>query len=362
MSTQQVLGFFTPWIIYAAITIMHIGLPALRRKGYVRHEQTGKLLEYKLNGHLVLPGSIFIWLVLGYIQLVPYDWLYQVRWYSLAGAVTLGLLFTLIIVLPYPSSGKNIFADLWFGRRKDPQCKKGNLLIDGKMWLYLIGAVTLQLNVLSFLAYHWQNVYPFNPGLLMGAAMLTFFVWDYLSFERVHLYTYDFIAERVGFKLGFGCLAFYPYFYSIAIWSTAHLPNPGHPQWLSAFFIIIFVSGWILARGANLQKYYFKISPAKKFLGIMPEVIRDEKHSLLVNGFWGKSQHINYLGEILMACGIALAVGYPGVMWVWLYPLYYVVLLFTRQADDDKICGAKYGELWDKYKEKVKYRIIPYIY
>jgi len=380
---QMVLGFFSPWIVYAIITLLHMGLPALKRKGYVRHEQTGKLLEYKLNGHLVLPGSIFIWLAAGYITqpfnlpVTRWTWLYEVRWASLAGAVTLGLLFTFIIVLSRPANRKNVFADLWFGRLKNPQYKKGNTLIDAKMWLYLIGAVMLQLNVLSFMAYHWLEfgptvyyyTYPdlpnpdlFNPGFLVGGAMLTFFIWDYLNFERVHLYTYDFIAERVGFKLGFGCLAFFPYFYSIALWATAALPNPGHPQWVNIIFVIVFFCGWVLARGSNLQKYYFKTSPAKKFLGIRPEVLSDGKHSLLVNGFWGKSRHINYFGEILMACGIALAVGHPGIWWVWLYPAYYVALLFGRQADDDKICKAKYGELWDRYKERVKYRIIPYVY
>ena len=30
---------------------------------------------------------------------------------------------------------------------------------------------------------------------------------EYLNFEQVHLYTYDIMAERVGFKLGWGCLA-----------------------------------------------------------------------------------------------------------------------------------------------------------
>ena len=362
MNTRMVLGFFSPWIVYAVITFLHIALPAIKRKGYVRHERTGKLMEYKLNGHLVLPGTVLLWLVLGYIRLVPWTWLHEIRWYGLAGAATLGVLFTLAIVLPRPARRKNVLADLWFGRLKDPQCKKGNLLIDAKMWLYLVGTVMLQLNVLSFAVYHWLNVEPFNPGLILGAAMLTFFVWDYLSFEGVHLYTYDFIAERVGFKLGFGCLAFYPFFYSIAVWSTAHLPDPGRPAWLKAFFILVFALGWALARGANLQKYYFKVSPAKKFLGIRPEVLTDGKYSLLVNGWWGKSRHINYLGEILMACGVALAVGHPGALWAWLYPLYYVALLFNRQYDDDRICAAKYGELWDRYKEKVRYRIIPYFY
>jgi delta14-sterol reductase len=41
---------------------------------------------------------------------------------------------------------------------------------------------------------------------------------------------------------------------------------------------------------------------------------------------------------------------------------YYAGLLFTRQMDDDRICKAKYGALWDAYTKKVKYRIIPFIY
>jgi len=50
------------------------------------------------------------------------------------------------------------------------------------------------------------------------------------------------------------------------------------------------------------------------------------------------------------------------MMWPWLYPIYYVVLLFPRQADDDKRCAAKYGELWNEYVKKVPYKIIPFIY
>jgi delta14-sterol reductase len=63
-----------------------------------------------------------------------------------------------------------------------------------------------------------------------------------------------------------------------------------------------------------------------------------------------------------MGIGIALSVGYPGIFWVWLYPLYYILLLGTRQMDDDKRCRAKYGNLWDDYKKEVRYRIIPGLY
>jgi protein-S-isoprenylcysteine O-methyltransferase Ste14 len=132
--------------------------------------------------------------------------------------------------------------------------------------------------------------------------------------------------------------------------------------WLTILFGILFLCGWVLTRGANMQKYFFKTSPDRKFLWIIPEVLGDGNLSLLSNGFWGKSRHINYLGEIIQAIAVALAVGYFGIWMVWLYPAYYIGLMLTRQIDDDKVCKAKYGELWDRYIKKAKYKIIPFIY
>ena len=354
------LGLITPLIAYSIITLLHIVIPARKVKGYVKNEITGKVMNYRINGIFVLLTSILIWFLLGYFDIVPYVWLYETRWLGFIGACIIGLAYSFYIVLKYPSTGKSFFADFWFGRVKDAQLKDG--FIDAKMWFYLIGAVMLQLNVLSFAAYHIINVENINYGFLLACAMLTWFCFDYLIFEKIHLWTYDFIAERVGFKLSFGCLAFYPYFYSISLWFTAHLPNPGHPVWLTVLFGILFLCGWVLTRGANMQKYFFKTAPNRKFLWMKPEVLSDGKLSLLASGFWGKSRHINYLGEIIQAIAIALAVGYFGVWMVWLYPAYYIALMFSRQADDDKVCKAKYGELWDQYTKKVKYKIIPFIY
>jgi protein-S-isoprenylcysteine O-methyltransferase Ste14 len=354
------LGLITPLVVYAVVTLLHVVIPAKRRTGYVKSDATGEVLKYRTNGLFVLVASILLWFLLGYLRLVPYAWLYETRWLGLIGAVAIGLAFSLYIVLKYPSTGRPFFTDLWFGRSKDVQFKDG--FIDAKVWLYLVGAVMLQLNVLSFAAFHIQNVVSINPGYLLGCAMLTWFCFDYLIFERVHLWTYDFIAERVGFKLGFGCLAFYPYFYAVALWFTADLPNPHLPVWLTILFGALFLCGWVLTRGSNMQKYLFKTSPHRKFLWITPKVLSDGKHSLLVNGFWGASRHINYLGETIQAVAIALAAGYFGIWQVWLYPIYYIALFLSRQADDDKICRAKYGELWDEYTTKVRYRIVPHLY
>lgn len=354
------LGLITPLIAYAVITVLHLVIPAHRVKGYVIDDATGEVLRYRINGRYVLVVSIALWLVLGFTNLVPFTWLYETRWWGLIGAVIIGLIYALVVVLKFPPVRSSFLADFWFGRSKQAQYK-GELL-DAKVWLYLVGAVVLQLNVLSFAVFHITTVDEINPGFLLACGMLTWFCFEYLIFERVHLWTYDFIAERVGFKLGFGCLAFYPYFYTVSLWFTADLPNPGVPTWATVMCGVLFFGGWVLTRGANMQKFRFKTAPERAFFGIVPESLSNGKHTLLVNGFWGGSRHINYLGEILQAVAIAAATGYYGIWMIWLYPLYYVALFVTRERDDEKICEAKYGALWGKYTAKVKYRIIPGIY
>ncbi len=358
---HKVLAFLTPTIIYLIIFVLNAIVPGRWVTGYVTKTGTNEKLRYRLNGIYVLFLSIAIWFLLGYYHIVAYEWLYETRWYGLAGACTFGLIFSFALVIPYPSVKKSFFADFYLGRLENPQLWGGR--IDAKMWLYLIGAILLELNVLSFTYYHIKTFESnINIGIIVSAILITYFIIDYLTFEEVHLYTYDLFAERVGFKLGWGCITFYPYFYSIGIWSTADLPSPNTPTWLLAIYVIIFFSGWSLARGANMQKYFFKKNPNQSFLGIKPETISDGNKTLLVNGFWGVSRHVNYLGEILMATGIILCVGYPTHLAPWFYPIYYVVLLFPRQMDDDKRCEEKYGPLWNQYTAKVKYKIIPFIY
>ena len=175
---EQILGFFTPWIIYLLITILHYFLPGSWVTGYVKNTKTGSLLKYRLNGRLVLFSTIFIWFVLGYLDWVPYEWLYLVRWYSLSGAFVFGLIFSFWMVFSAPSTGKSWLADLYLGRPLNPQFKEGR--IDAKMWLYLIGAVMLELNILSFIGYHHLLFGTVSPGLILCGSMLTYFIIDYL--------------------------------------------------------------------------------------------------------------------------------------------------------------------------------------
>ncbi|CAB4916713.1 unannotated protein [freshwater metagenome] len=356
----MILGFFLPWILQAVVLLLHVALPGRWVDGYARGAD-GRPLRYRLNGLLVLAVTVGLAAAAVALDLVDADLLWQHRWASLVGACVLGLLFTAWIVLPAPPVKRSLLADLYLGRPENPQWRGGR--VDAKMWLYLGGAALLELNVLSFAAHRQIEFGQLGAVTILYGALFTWFVVDYLTFEEVHLYTYDLFAERVGFKLGWGCLVFYPYFYVVGLWSQAGDPAPGAHTWLLVLAGIVFFTGWTLSRGANLQKHAFKRDPQAKAFGLLaPQTVSDGERTLLCGGFWGLSRHVNYLGEILMAVGLTLALGQPGDLLPWLYPLYYVALLVPRERDDDRRCAAKYGPLWDAYRARVARRIVPWIY
>ena len=88
--------------------------------------------------------------------------------------------------------------------------------------------------------------------------------------------------------------------------------------------VCLFFAGWILTRGANLQKYYLKVgidskkgrngsrnkggsaTPKYVFFGLVPQRTVGGKGRLLVSGFWGVSRHVNYLGEVLQALALSM--------------------------------------------------------
>jgi protein-S-isoprenylcysteine O-methyltransferase Ste14 len=359
---MDLAGFFAPWIVYALVLVLHLVVPASRVNGYVRDATTGEPLRYRINGLPVMALTLALWWFACARGVLPWDWLWTHRWASFTGAATLGIAFTFAIVLPAPRTGRSRLDDLYLGRLENPRILGDR--VDLKMLLYLAGASMLALNVAAFTAHH-VLAYPHapSPGVLLHAALLGWFLVDYLFFERVHLYTYDLFAERVGYKLGWGCLAFYPYFYAIGLWTTVDRPDPGTPTFLLVLYAAVFFVGWSLARGANLQKYFFKLDPQHRFLGLIePRTVTDGRRALLCSGFWGVSRHVNYLGEILMATGLALVLGWPWLAGPWAYPLYYVLLLVPRERDDHRRCARKYGPLWQEYCARVPWRIVPRIY
>ncbi|CAF0864899.1 unnamed protein product [Didymodactylos carnosus] len=234
------------------------------------------------------------------------------------------------------------------------------------MYLYLVGGTILELNLLMFAGHYYEVNGHLTNNLIVYVILFTFFLCEYFWHEYVHLYTFDFVAEAVGFKLTWGCLVFYPFFYPIGIWAIAeqNIPCQIRSNFVLFSVVALFVIGWCLSRGANNQKYLFKTKPKANYLFnlIQPKTINNK---LLCSGFWSLSRHINYLGDTLMACSLALLcfIDCSSKTYLpWLYPMYYVLLFIFRERADNKICQKKYGYDWKEYCQRVPYRIIPFIY
>ena len=364
--TEAVAGFFTPLIVFAAFFLAQMVLPGRWVPGYVVDAATGRPRRYRLNGILVFALALVVWAF--ELTGMPRDWFYRSSVYAVAGGTVFAAIFTLIAVYGHPKRKKaNVVLDLWDGRVRELSFF-GNRF-DVKMYFYVVGGTMFSLNALSGAVYHYERFgADSNPGVFLYAAFFTFYILDYFVFERVQLYTYDLIHEGLGFKLFWGGLIVYGWLFILPLWGMAAHPDPGFsPAWTNVWLIgttALFLFGWGISRGANLQKYTFKRWPERKFLGLVePRYIEAGERRILCSGLWGVARHFNYMGEGFLALSIALVFGYPGNPWAWTYFAFIVSMFVWRQVVDDRQCAEKYGpEKWAEYRARVKYRIVPGVY
>ena len=364
--TEAIAGFFTPLAIFALFALAQAILPAWQVPGYVIDPETGQPRNYRLNGILVFALAVIVWAT--EVTGMPRDWFYRSSVYAVAGGTVFTTIFALVAVFSLPQGEqKNPIAALWTGRAREISFFGDRF--DVKMWFYLVGGTMLALNALSGAAYHYDRFGDdSNPGVFLYAAFFTFYILDYFIFERVQLYTYDLIHERLGFMLFWGDLVVYGWLFVLPLWGMAAQPDPGFSTGWTCFWLIgttvLFLFGWSISRGANMQKYAFKRWPDRKFLGLIePKYIQAGDRKILYSGLWGVARHFNYLGEAFLSLSVALSFGHFANPWAWIYFVFIVTLFTFRQRDDDRHCAEKYSaEKWAEYKALVKYRIPPGVY
>lgn len=364
--TEAIAGFFTPLVVFAVFLLAQLVLPGKRVPGYVINPKTGEPRNYRLNGIVVFAVALIVWAF--ELTGMPRDWFYRSSVYAVVGGTVFTTIFAIIAVFSQPQGSiKNPLLALWDGRAQEMSFFGDRF--DIKMYFYVVGGTMLALNALSGAAYNYELFGEnYNPGVFLYAAFFTFYILDYMIFERVQLYTYDLIHERLGFKMFWGGLVVYGWLFVLPLWGMAAYPSPGFSSaWTYVWLIgasVLFLFGWGISRGANLQKYSFKRWPDRKFLGLIePEYIEAGDRKILCSGLWGVARHFNYLGEGFLGISIALSFGYFANPWAWIYFVFVVTFFTFRQRFDDAYCAEKYGaEKWAEYQARVKYRIFPGIY
>lgn len=351
--------------VYSAFFFALLGasivLPGPVVEGFPAPDGTRK--RYKMNGlalwvgtHIVLGAGV---LMLG----LPLSHLVRCFWSYFVVANLFSVAWMAVLYRggqrrrTAASRGSGLFAlvaDLWYGVELNPTWRG----VDLKVFAYQPSLIGLSILNVAFACAQWELQGRLSPQMIAYQA----FWWLYLTTHYLQevgvLSMWDVIAEEFGFMLVWGDLVLVPFFYCIGAWWLLDDPRPDLGALELVGLVGLHVLGLWIFRGANAQKDRFKRDRSAKIWGRPAQTLGGR---LLISGWWGIGRKINYTGEIMVYLSFALCTGFQSVV-PFLLPLWLCVLLPHRAWRDEKRCRAKYGELWDQYCARAKFRMIPFIY
>jgi Delta14-sterol reductase len=342
-SLAIVVGFIAALFVGARV------LPGPTVEGF--RQSDGKTKLYKVNGmalwiatHVVLIAG---WLAFD-LSLAPL----VDRFWSLFAAANLVAVAWTIALYASASKKTSMIRDLWFGAELNPTL----FGVDLKVFAYQPSLIGLWLMNLAFAYRQFELQGELTPQMIAYQAFWWLYLTTHYWYERGVLSMWDVIAENFGFMLVWGDLVLVPFFYCIAGWWL--LEAPARSPISSAVLSIVFLFGLWIFRGSNAQKDRFKRDRSTRIWGRPAETLGGK---LLVSGWWGIGRKLNYTGEIMVYTCFALTTGFESMV-PYLLPLWMCCLLPHRAWRDEQRCKAKYGELWDEYTRKARFRMVPFLY
>ncbi|XP_042738454.1 delta(14)-sterol reductase LBR isoform X7 [Lagopus leucura] len=360
----KVFGVFLLWFFFQALFyLLPIGkvvegLPL----------SNGRKLQYRINGFYAFVLTAAAIGTLLYFQFeLHYLYDHFIQFAVSAAAFSMVLSIYLYIrsfkapeedLAPGGNSGYLVY-DFFTGHELNPRIGNFDLKYFCELRPGLIGWVVINLAMLlAEMKIHNQSM-PSLSMILVNSFQLLYVV-DALWNEEAVLTTMDIIHDGFGFMLAFGDLVWVPFVYSLQAFYLV-----GHPiaiSWpVAAAITILNCIGYYIFRSANSQKNNFRRNPADPKLSYLKVIPTATGKGLLVTGWWGFVRHPNYLGDIIMALAWSLPCGFNHIL-PYFYVIYFICLLVHREARDEHHCKKKYGLAWERYCQRVPYRIFPYIY
>lgn len=254
----------------------------------------------------------------------------------------------------------------------------------------------------AFVAHQYKNYGYVTDSIVLITAFQVLYVLDSYYMESAILTQMDITTDGFGFMLAFGDLVWVPFIYSLQAKYLAVYPLSLGIYGTSGVLAILGV-GYYIFRAANNEKNRFRTNPDDPRVAHLKYLKTKSGSKLLISGWWGTARHINYLGDWIMAWAYCLPTGMAGYLvqqssvapasgqsaadgssvyggpaihtkvvqgaargygmaFTYFYLVYFGILLIHREMRDEEKCERKYGEDWKKYREIVRYRIIPGIY
>ena len=225
-----------------------------------------------------------------------------------------------------------------------------------------------QIFILIFAHYYYKNKgnNTLTP-IILSTLLQSIYIAKFFYWETGYFNTLDITLDKAGFYICWGCLVFVPCFYTFTIYYMIN----HHPELSLNKAIVIFLIGlYFTFKNYEVDKQkedFIKLDDKMKINGKKVEYMelfnkyKNKPTKFLLSGHWGEARHMNYTYEMLLSLCWSLF-GYTTGPIVFTYFIYIVILLLHRIKRDEKKCKDKYGEDYDKYMEKVPYKLIKNVY
>lgn len=212
-----------------------------------------------------------------------------------------------------------------------------------------------------------QELYGISDAMLVAVGIQLVYIAKFFWWETGYLRSLDIMHDRAGFYICWGCLVWVPGVYTASTLYLVHHPHHfGAPLALAIF--ALGVASVMSNYFADAQRQRVRATGGHTTVWGRPPVVivghyrtadgEAKENLLLASGFWGIARHFHYVPEILGAFFWTLPVLFASAL-PWFYPVFLTILLVHRAFRDDARCAAKYGADWDRYRERVPYKIIP---
>lgn len=183
-----------------------------------------------------------------------------------------------------------------------------------------------------------------------------------------------------------GCMAWLPTTYTMHVQYIAHSEVPVGDVTALVLFVLG-TCGYLLFRLSNNQRYEVRNNDGQKSVWGKPAryitahyttadgakrrsilLTSGKRFDLIIHyvlsnrtqGWWGLARHINYVGDLVLTYATCATTGTLQLL-PWFYAVYMTILLMHRCLRDEARCSKKYGPDWEKYRQMVRWRLIPYL-
>jgi len=336
----------------------------------------GSRLLYKCNGHLAFWVSLFAVDLIERGMMQKYDlgdyklsWIYdnymQLATASMIVSVSIAMYVYAISfvegeMLSLGGNSGTMVYDFFIGRSLNPRFKFWKTFDIKEFCELKPGLIGWCVINLGCMAKQYELKGEISPEMIAVNMFQGVYVWDALINERAILTTMDITTDGFGYMLAFGDLSWVPFTYTLqARYLVEHNPDLGH--WKVLAICALNAIGFTIFRGANSEKDAFRRDPSAPEVAHLEYLNTKRGTRLLVTGWWGMARKINYTGDWLMGLSWCAITGFNTTL-TFFYAIYFAILLIHRSLRDDHDCRGKYGDDWDRYKARVPYVFIPYVY